>query len=109
MNGNHPVSVLNIGGNASQIPKNSNDANEGSKVKGSTCAKYQGLSNEGNKKYNTFLDAIKAKQKNFGGEEFEEALLKNIMDYKDKCGKNPRKEVVEYVTYRHELWNIRNI
>ena len=95
------------GGNASQTPKNGNDAIDGSSLKGSTCAKYQGWSVEGIRKYNTYFDEIKAERESSLGQTFEEALLKYSIDYREKLSDKPRKEVVEYVTYKHELWNVK--
>ena len=81
------------GGNASQTPKTTKGANAGKKkVKGknkdvivensneeapknSTCAKYQGWSVEGIRKYNVYFDEIKKERKGNLGVEFEEAFL----------------------------------
>src|SRR5215207_1958370 len=43
------------GGNASQTPKNGNEAIAVSSLKNCTCAKYQGWSIEGMRKFNSFF------------------------------------------------------
>src|SRR5688572_21577831 len=93
------------GGNASQTPKsstskkskgstkdNGNGTNDETEVKGSTCAKYQGWSVVGIRKYNTFFDAIKKEQESQIGHEFEDALLQYSKDNKEKSNKKNEKK-----------------
>jgi len=105
------------GGNANQTPKSSKKKNKAStkknveenndnKHKGSTCAKYQGWSFEGLRKYNKLFDAIRAEQESPFGNKFEDALLTYSQNYKASCSKKPRQEAVEYETCRHELWSV---
>src|SRR5687767_3144502 len=103
------------GGNANQTPKSSKKKNKASTKKsveenndnkGSTCAKYQGWSIEGLRKYNKLFDAIRAERESPLGNEFEDALLAYSQNYKASCSKKPRQEAIEYETCRHELWSV---
>ena len=111
------------GGNAFQTPKASKGNNIFNKKKHngkrkseeeingdeecrySTCAKYQGWSIEGIKRFN-FFDAIKTEQESPQGLIFEEALLQFSIEHKDNLGRKSRKEVIEFETCQHELWNV---
>lgn len=110
------------GGNAFQTPKPLKVTSSKKKSKGvngnsethmnkidecreSTCAKYQGWSLEGIRRYNIFFDQVKEERKTDHGKSFEEALLKYSMECKDNCKKTSRKDVAVYESCRHELWN----
>ncbi|HEY9298455.1 MAG TPA: hypothetical protein VIQ31_19280 [Phormidium sp.] len=112
------------GGNASQTPKLAKGSNVGKKkckgknkdvvvensnddgARNSTCAKYQGWSVEGIKKYNVYFDEIKEERRSALGVEFEEAFLNYCIEQNDNSRKKPRLESMTFEACRHELWDI---
>ena len=70
----------------------------------STCARYQGWSMEGIRKYNFFFDAVKEECASCLGAEFEDAFLQYSKNQKDNTAKKHKKEAIAFEVCRHELW-----
>ena len=108
------------GGNAVQTPNstkfstavsrktkigNPTEGTAGSVLKESTCAKHQGWSIEGIKRYNQYFDAVKAEQQSQLGCDFEEAFLQYSIGCKHASKKKPKRETFVFKTCRHKLWD----
>ena len=94
--------IFTTGDNSTQTPKS--EKVKSNLKQSSTCAKYQGWSIEGIRKFNFFFDAVKLERESTAGEEFEDALLQYSKDYMNNSKKKSVKEPVEYESCRHELW-----
>lgn len=95
------------GGNAIQTPRRKKSTNENitsEKLRDSTCAKYQGWSIEGIKKYNIFFEAVEKERNSELGKLFEDTFQKVSKQIREDNSKKPSKEPV-FEMCRHELWN----
>ena len=111
------------GGNACQTPmatkhkknkkvigKTQVDDNPGSENKNdSTCARYQGWSLEGIRRYNFLFDAVKAERASPLGIQFDDAFLQYCKENKDDNDKKLKKGDVAFEACRHELWDSCNV
>ena len=127
-NGNWKSSAVRpkytLGGNACQTPKSGKCNAQQKKLKkgaskpqlddncgnennnDSTCARYQGWSLEGFRKYNMIFDAVKAECASPLGAEFDEAFLLHSKEYKDDNDKKQKKDASLFEVCRHELWDV---
>lgn len=115
------------GGNAYQTPKfvkenaNMNQNNKAcipkikscdkfkEEVRESTCAKYQGWSLEGLRRYNNFFDKVQKERVSDVGIKFEGSLLELGKKLIGSGSKKASQKVVMYEACRHKLWNMEGV